>query len=389
MIIVETSEALASGAGSGPAAAPLDDSSAPANPPATEVLPPSSGGISPLLWGGAALAAAAAATAYALDRRKKHMAEIERMRQVLLASSSPEALQARLDRLRRQAEVSIAPAQAAALEIALKAQTQTASSGEAANAMNIEDVQRLRTRLGELEAPDLSTNQLAERERLIAELQSRLPEEASLDVPRQVDIEDGEARPVFRSPDRIVADGIREGIGIAEVIGSLGAVAYSATQVKVVPMGNELRIYGPRAARSQIGFNPYTNTIGAQNEGRILQSPFSRRVSPGWAIVGIVSNIGYNTYMHFSGQYDRFEYASALTVDTGATAAAALSAGFIAGATAGAIVGLGVASLPAAIIGGAVGAIASFAAFAAFDRSGARGYLVEKVADFYSGGKRP
>ncbi|MFV2045198.1 MAG: hypothetical protein ACC700_18440, partial [Anaerolineales bacterium] len=355
----------------------------------TEAITPSPGGASPLLWGSAALTAAAAATAFALERRRRREDEIQRMRKALLASSSPEAQEARLSRLRRQAEASIAPAQAAALEQALKAQSQAAERSADSTAMHEEDVERLRDRLGELDSPDLRADELAERERIIAELETRLPEAASVDPLQDVASSGLEAVPDLRSPDRIVADQLKEGIGVAEVIGGLGILAYSARQIDILELGNELRIYGPRAARSGLGFNPYTNTISAQNEALILQSPFRRSVSPGWAIVGLVTNIGYNTYMHFTGQYDRFEYAAALTVDTGATAAAALGAGFVAGATAGAIAGMGVASLPAAIIGGVVGVGVTYFAMRGFERSGVRDFLVDKVADFFSGWKRP
>ena len=384
--IVSTATFTAS-SGGGPAAAPLDDSAAPAALADPEATSPTSGPPGGLLWGGAALAAAAAATAYALDRRRRRQAEIERMRRAFFARSSPEVLEARLNRLRRRAEASIAPAQAMALEQALN--VQAAKKPEGSIAMPEDDIQRLWDRLGEFEAPNVTASELAEKERIITALESRLPEGGSADTPTDVGSSDQAAVPDLRSPDRIVADQIRDGIGIAEVIGSLGTLAYSARQVDVVPLGSELRIYGSRAARTNLGFNPYTNTIGAQNEAGILQSPFRRTVSPGWAIVGLVTTLGYNTYMHLTGRYDRFEYAAALTVDTGATAATVLGAGFLAGSAAGFVAGMGVASLPAAIVGGVVGAGVAYIAMRGFDQSGVRDFLVDKVADLFSGWKRP
>lgn len=111
--------------------------------------------------------------------------------------------------------------------------------------------------------------------------------------------------------------------------------------------------------------------------------------------MGIALNLASDTQRFAEGEYDRQDYAAALTIDTGATIATALIAGAVAGAVSGFAVGaVGggvtvpfVGAVPGAIIGTAVGTLAGLASAAAlaygFEASGLREMLVSSVSDMY------
>jgi hypothetical protein len=170
-----------------------------------------------------------------------------------------------------------------------------------------------------------------------------------------------------------------------------GRRLHAATNVRVVEVDGTLRIFGPRDARGILGFRKMVNIVSPENQSLILQSTRLQLLgalrSPGTPI-GLATNIAVDGARYLTGEYDNTELAAALTVDTGVTIASALLAGFAAGVFSGALVGgtfgFVVGAVPAAIIGGIIGAGASYLAVTAFNGTGARDYVVGKVADMYA-----
>ncbi len=72
-------------------------------------------------------------------------------------------------------------------------------------------------------------------------------------------------------------------------------------------------------------------------------------------------NAAIDYYFYYAGEYDQQEFGAALLFDTSVTIISAAVGGFIGGAIAGAIAGapmLGIGAIPAAAIGGIIGALA-------------------------------
>jgi hypothetical protein len=111
--------------------------------------------------------------------------------------------------------------------------------------------------------------------------------------------------------------------------------------------------------------------------------------------VGLGVNLVADSALYASGEYDRQEYAAALTVDTGFTIATTLISGAISGAVTGALVGGGtgtlvlpvVGTVSGAVVGGVIGAGVGIALALgigrAFSGSGTRDHVIDSVADLY------
>jgi hypothetical protein len=161
-------------------------------------------------------------------------------------------------------------------------------------------------------------------------------------------------------------------------------------QLNINQVDGTLRVFGPRAARSTLGLNPYTNWIKPANVSNILQSADEFKLSKLSNIstfLGLSLNIASNSVDLAQGDIDRFEYAAALTVDTGITAGSALLAGALSGAAIGFLVGgaagAGVGAIPGAIAGGIVGAVVAIGGTSWLNSSGLRDSWVDSVADMY------
>jgi hypothetical protein len=195
----------------------------------------------------------------------------------------------------------------------------------------------------------------------------------------------------------VATDGRRyAGYGRAVLRGE--GVISAAGQVDIAEVGGTIRIYGPQDARAALGFNRMTNWVNAENIDSIHMSSARGAIgglrSPG-TVVALGLNLVADSLLYSSGEYDRHEYAAALTVDTGTSIASLILAGAVAGLVGGALVGAGtgavaipiVGSLPGAVVGGAVGALAGIAASLVlngiFTGTGARSYVVDEVADMY------
>jgi hypothetical protein len=175
-------------------------------------------------------------------------------------------------------------------------------------------------------------------------------------------------------------------------------VISAASQVDIAEVGGTIRIYGPQDARAVLGFNRMTNLINAENINSLplssARGAISGLKSPG-TVVSLGLNLVADSLLYSSGEYDRHEYAAALTVDTGTSIASLILAGAVAGLVGGALLGAStgavaiplIGSVPGAVIGGAAGALAGIAASLVlngiFTGSGARSYVVDEVADMY------
>jgi hypothetical protein len=171
---------------------------------------------------------------------------------------------------------------------------------------------------------------------------------------------------------------------------STGQKIIAGGNINITQADDMLYIYGPRASRSTLGFKPYTNWIKSENVVNILNSTDEFKLSKSSAAsttLGLALNVAANSVDLAQGDIDRYEYAAALTVDTGITAGSALLAGVVSGAASGALVGgvagLGIGAVPGAIIGGVLGALAAISTTWILDRTGARDAMVDSVADMY------
>ena len=175
-------------------------------------------------------------------------------------------------------------------------------------------------------------------------------------------------------------------------------VATAATQVNTTEVGETIRILGPRAARDTLGLRQFVNWVRPENSGLVAQSATSRALgglaSPG-TLAGITLALAGDTQMYLAGQYDRHEYAAALTVDVGVAIGTSLVAGAVAGAVTGAIAGAGVGTITlpivgttsGAVVGGVGGAVAGILTAVgvglAIRETGVRPVLIGSVADLY------
>ena len=185
--------------------------------------------------------------------------------------------------------------------------------------------------------------------------------------------------------------------GLLRGAGFLGLLS-AARRVEFRQVGETLRIIGTRADRWRLGFVEMTNWIRGENIGRVITGNFRQaaRSLRSWGVAfGLGLNLASDTAQFANGDYDRHEYAAALTIDTGITIATALAAGWAAGAASGLVAGMvgGAVALPivgsvpgailGAVAGGVVGVIASIAITRVVDVTQARSVLIDPVADLY------
>lgn len=328
----------------------------PATPPAPE------GEVA--LWGPAAATAAAIATAEVLRRRRERKAA-ERARLAELhrraaAASSPEAGASRLARIRVRAEQAIAPVRAAILA--------AAGTAEAARRR----AQQARRRREEWAHADAAAR----------------AEQAARPNP-------------FVEPLRFIrqhtdaARQILRGYAIYNLI-------RAARQIRIQQVTSTLRIQGPRIDRIRLGLREMVNRVRPENARLLAQSPIGRAVRgmKSWGVAfGLGLNLATDTADYLEGNSDRQEYAASLTIDTGITIAAAMTAGaiagFLTGVLAGSVLGTvtipipGVGTLAGASLAGVAGAVIGIyvvgRGLSYIYTSGARSFLVEKVAALYRG----
>ncbi|MGH2605061.1 MAG: hypothetical protein ACRDG5_00580 [Anaerolineales bacterium] len=165
-------------------------------------------------------------------------------------------------------------------------------------------------------------------------------------------------------------------------------------------MTTTLRIQGPRIDRIRVGLREMVNWVRPENARLLAQSPIGRAVRglKSWGVaMGLGLNLASDTSEYLEGNYDRQEYAAAITIDTGITIAAAMAAGAIAGFVTGALAGSflgtvaipipGVGTLAGASLAGVGGAIAGILLASVVVgyvySSGARTFVVDKVANLY------
>ena len=175
--------------------------------------------------------------------------------------------------------------------------------------------------------------------------------------------------------------------GLASV-GYSAQVAIAASQINTVPYygysGNNILIYGPRSARTVLGFNPYTNIIGATNPA--LFDPIEMAgsgVNSIWTRAGIAVSVGLDVKDYLEGKIDGPHFAAATSVDIASAVVTAAVAGAFAGAVAGGVVGLGFGAVPGALIGAAAGIGTAVTAAYLFQASGAKASIVNGLADNY------
>jgi hypothetical protein len=176
----------------------------------------------------------------------------------------------------------------------------------------------------------------------------------------------------------------------------------AAREISITEVTTTLRIRGPLSARSTLGFRERVNWLRPENIERLAQSPAVRAVRSlrSWGVVfGLGGNLANDTADFLEGEYDRHEYASALTIDTGITIAAALFGGAVAGFVTGGLIGtaLGTVAIPipivgtlsgaaiAGVIGGIAGIFAAGLAVSGIQASGVQDLLIDKVATLYRG----
>lgn len=181
---------------------------------------------------------------------------------------------------------------------------------------------------------------------------------------------------------------------------SVYILVQAARTIKIGEVTTTLRIRGSPSARSILGLREKVNWLRPENIERLTQSPALRavRALKSWGVAfGIGLNLANDTTQFIEGDHDRLEYASALTIDTGATIAGALIAGGIAGAVSGGLIGagLGTVAVPipilgtvsgaaiAGVVGGIIGIGAAAAAMYGFQASGVRDLLIDKGAGPY------
>ncbi len=172
----------------------------------------------------------------------------------------------------------------------------------------------------------------------------------------------------------------------------------AAREINIQQVSSTLRITGSRAARNTIGFREMVNWVRPDNVNLVVQSPALRAVRSlkSWGVAfGIGLGLAYDTSEYLNGNYDRQEYAAALTIDTGITVGAALAAGAISGVVTGAIAGaVGggivvpiVGAIPGAVlgavVGGIVGIVTAVGISLVIHGSGLRDSLIDSVTDLY------
>ena len=160
----------------------------------------------------------------------------------------------------------------------------------------------------------------------------------------------------------------------------------AASKLNISEVDDMLIITGSRAARSKLGFNPYTNWIKPDNVSNVFQGlddlALKSANSP-FTALSLFLNTASNSIDYAQGDINRYEFAAATTVDTGITIGTAMLAGAIGGAIGGAVVGAGVGAIPGAIIGGLAGAASAIITSAILNGTGARDIAVNSVADMY------
>jgi len=355
------------------------------------------------LWGPAAATAAALATAEVLRRRRERKsaerARLAELRRRAAAASSPEAGAARLARIRQRAEQAIAPVRAAILA--------AAGAAEAARRRGRQ------ARTGQEQWADGDAAARAEQ----AARRSRLTPRASIPtLPtedhawQQIEVLRaqqwaGAVRPssqppnLFQEPLRFIrqhADSARQTLRGYAIYNLLRA----ARQISIQQVTTTLRIQGPRIDRIRVGLREMVNWVRPENARLVAQSPTGRAVRglKSWGVaMGLGLNLASDTSEYLEGNYDRQEYAAALTVDTGITIGAAMTAGaiagFLTGALAGSVLGTvaipipGVGTLAGASLAGVLGAVVGIGVVSIVVgivySSGARTFVVDKVATLY------
>lgn len=359
------------------------------------------GGSGTLLWGAAALGAAASAMAYALNRRRAREAEVEKMRREAGKSASPGAFAQRLSSLRARAEAVVAPIRnsmiiaAAATQAALELARQRAEEAR-------------HQRAEQLRAEREERAEQAERRATLEPPRTAAEGTPEVDAWQRIELQRAQQYAGYSSPPR--PNLLQDPMGFISHYSDLARDALkgyaifnlvqAAREISITEVTTTLRIRGPLSARSTLGFRERVNWLRPENIERLAQSPALRAVRSlrSWGVVfGLGGNLATDTADFLEGDYDRQEYASALTIDTGITIAAALIGGAIAGWLTGVLIGagLGTFSIPipivgtiagaaiAGVIGGIVGIAAAGAAVSGLEASGIRGFLVDNVANLY------
>ena len=188
-----------------------------------------------------------------------------------------------------------------------------------------------------------------------------------------------------------LASGFLKGYAIFNLI-------QAAREIEITQVTTTLRIRGSLEARNILGLREKVNWVRPENMRLVAQSSFARALEKlkSWGVaVGLGINLANDTNSFLEGEYDRHEYASALTIDSGITIAGALIGGAVAGAVTGALIGGGIGSVTLPVVGtitgaalaGAGGAIVGMIAtglvLSGFENVGIRAFLIEKVADLY------
>jgi len=367
------------------------------NPPA-DILggpqPSVPGSSSGVLWGGAALALIGAATAIALDQARRRREEEARQRAEMERRNAAQRAREEAERARiaaaaaaRAQQVQVSPDYGAIVGAALGA----AGAEERIRAAQDRRVER---REEEMEA-EAETRRLAaataqlERLREIAEGR----DEGAEPSPRlsQDETIDGLDALQFIDENRDTASMAVRGVRVSQLLGAAG-------EVRVSEVGSTLRVFGPRASRDTLGLREMVNWVRSENRGLIAQDIADRAIGSlrSWGLVfGMGFSLASDTLDYVNGESDRQEYAAALTIDTGFTIGSALLAGATAGAATGALVGVLAANItlpivgtvPGVVLGGlagaAIGMVSSFVLSGAFEATGTRRLLIDRVADLY------
>jgi len=111
--------------------------------------------------------------------------------------------------------------------------------------------------------------------------------------------------------------------GLLRGAGFLGLLS-AARRVEFRQVGETLRIIGTRADRWRLGFVEMTNWIRGENIGRVITGNFRQaaRSPRSWGVAfGLGLNLASDTAQFANGDYDRHEYAAALTIAGAVTSA--------------------------------------------------------------------
>lgn len=330
------------------------------------------------LWGPVALAAVAIASAEVLRRRRerelRETARVEALRRGAAAAAAPGALASRLARLRARAEKAVAPIRAAMRSARLLGRETQPAAGPGEGSSHQGDAWQ-------------QIELLPARQWAAAASAAPRPAQPFLEPLRFLREHAPSARQVLR------------GLGVYNLV-------QAARHVAVRRVADTLRVAGPRLDRMRLGLREMVNRVRPENVRLISQSPFGRAVQSlkSWGVAfGLGLNLASDTADYLEGKSNRFEYAAALTIDTGITIAAALVAGAVAGFGTGALVGAGlgtvaipipgVGTLAGASLAGVAGAILGIGVVAVcvgyVYSSGARDFVVQQVSNFYRGWTEP